>query len=275
MRRAAEAGPRRGWSHPTLLFQNSPDLSRKASFCYGFVGRGRPYFRRGILQKLREAAAHRAGGVSDADFTGLDTNTLAKRKPNRRQPPPPGRLSVRRTADGRGWAFAHPSCVRERAEDLDEARQMIDAGELDLAEDELRWLLADCSDFLAAHVMLGELALAHRNDVSLARGHFGAGYQLGLQMLRRANMPSPLPYSHPANRAFFAAGRGLAACLMKLNKPSLAKEVVDTLLQLDPSDPLRLRAMLDEVASGGLPIVELGTRLSNGPGEQPRSGDSA
>jgi hypothetical protein len=182
---------------------------------------------------------------------------LAKRNPHRRQPPASS-LSVRRSADGRSWAFAHPAGVRERIEDLEEAQAMIEAGEFDLAEDEVRWLLEDCPEFMAAHAMLGELAAAHRNDISLARGHFGAGYQLGLATLRRAGMPKPLPYSHPANRAFFEAGRGLAWSLAKLGKRELAKEVVDTLVVLDAADPLQLRAMLDEVGSGGLPIVELG-----------------
>jgi hypothetical protein len=139
---------------------------------------------------------------------------------------------------------------------LDEARQMIEAGEAELAVDELRWLLADCSEFIAAHALLGELAAA-RNDWPLARGHFGAGYQLGLTALRRAGMPSPVPCLQPGNRAFFEAGRGLAWCLAKLGKQAMAREVVGTLLALDASDPLRLHAMLDEVASGGLPIVEL------------------
>jgi hypothetical protein len=152
--------------------------------------------------------------------------------------------------------FVHPPCVRDRSEDLDEARAMVEAGEMELAVDELRWLLADCSEFIAAHVLLGELAAA-QNDVPLARGHFGAGYQLGLSALRRAKMPSPIMYSHPANRAFFEAGRGLAWALTKLGKQPMAKEIVDTLLALDPADPLSLPALLDELASGGLPIVEL------------------
>lgn len=190
---------------------------------------------------------------------------MAKRKPNnRRRPPPAAGLGVRRSADGRGWVFVHPPSARERFEDLDEAQTMIDAGEFDLADDELRWLLADCPEFIAAHVMLGQLAAAHRSDLSLARGHFGAGYQLGLTTLRRAGMPKPLPYAHPANRSFFEAGRGLAWSLAKLSKRELAKEVVDTLIELDPTAPLMLRAMLDDVGSGGLPIVELGKNLKPG-----------
>ncbi|MEX0586768.1 MAG: hypothetical protein WD176_08995 [Pirellulales bacterium] len=153
--------------------------------------------------------------------------------------------------------LVHPAGVRERAEDLDEVREMIEAEELDVATDELRWLLADCPEFIAAHALLGELALATSKDLQLARGHFGAGYQLVLQALRRAEMPKPLLYSQPANRTFFAAGRGLAESLARLGKIDMAKEVVATLVELDPSDPLKLRAMLDDIQTGGKPIVDL------------------
>ncbi len=133
---------------------------------------------------------------------------------------------------------------------------MIEAGETDIALDELRWLLSGCAEFIAAHALLGEIALG-MGDWPLARGHYGAGYQLGLQTLRRAKMPKPLLYSQPANQPFFEAGRGLIACLEKLDKRQMAEEVVSTLIQFDPSDPLRLRAMLDELRSGGAPIVDL------------------
>jgi hypothetical protein len=147
--------------------------------------------------------------------------------------------------------------VRERSEDLEEVQAMVEAGELDIAIDELHWLLEDCHEFIAAHALLGELALAANNDLPLARGHFGAGYQLGLQALRRAAMPKPLLVSHPANHAFFGCGRSLAWCLGKLNKMSMAREVFDALISLDPSDPLQLRGMLEELQTGGKPIVDL------------------
>jgi hypothetical protein len=153
--------------------------------------------------------------------------------------------------------LVHPRCVRDRAEDLDEVRLMIEAGEHDVAVDELRWLLSGCPEFIAAHVLLGELAVAMHDDLSLARGHFGAGYQLGLQTLRRAKMPRPLLYSQPANRPFFEAGRGLAWTLEKLGRRTMADEIVDTLLQLDPTDPLRMKAFVDELRTGGAPVVGL------------------
>ena len=107
-----------------------------------------------------------------------------------------------------------------------------------------------------ATALLGELAAAG-GDFPLARGHYGAGYQLGLQTLRRAGIPKPLLYSQPANRAFFAAGRGLIGSLEKLGKSAMADEVVAMLVELDPSDPLRLRAMVDAMRTGGAPVVPL------------------
>jgi len=182
---------------------------------------------------------------------------LPNRKPNsRRQPSPSGGISVRRSTDGKSWVFVHPRCVRDRAEDLEEVQMMIETGETDVALDELRWLLSGCSEFIAAHVLLGDIA-RDTNDLPLARGHYGAGYQLGLQTLRRAKMPKPVLYSQLANQSFFEAGRGLVWSLEKLGKPQMAEEVVSTLVELDPSDPLHVRALLDELRSGGAPIVDL------------------
>jgi hypothetical protein len=188
---------------------------------------------------------------------------LSKRKPNSRRPQSSkSGLGIRRSTDGRSWIFVHPRCARDRSEDLEEVQLMIESGETDIALDELRWLLSDCSEFIAAHALLGHLA-SDAGDWPLARGHYGAGYQLGLQTLRRAKMPGPLLYSQPANRSFFEAGRGLIASLEKLGYRQMAEEVVATLTQLDPTDPLRLRAMLDELRSGGAPIVNLSPNFPN------------
>lgn len=150
----------------------------------------------------------------------------------------------------------HPRCARDRAEDLEEVQLMIEAGEVDIALDELRWLLSGCSEFIAAHVLLGDIA-RDAGDFPLARGHYGAGYQLGLQTLRRAKMPKPVLFSQPANRPFFEAGRGITWSLEKQGKPQMAEEVVATLIELDPADPLQLRAMLDELRTEGKPIIDL------------------
>jgi hypothetical protein len=149
--------------------------------------------------------------------------------------------------------------VRECGEDLDEVRAMIAAGETDVAVDELRWLLDVCRDMIEAHALLGRLAAEREpRDLDLARAHFGYGYQLGVKALRRAGDPTPLLALHPANRPFYEAGRGLAWCFNELGKPELALEVVEHLLACDPSDPLRLAMWIDDLKTGGNPMVGLG-----------------
>jgi tetratricopeptide (TPR) repeat protein len=167
-------------------------------------------------------------------------------------------LGVQRAASGQTWIFVHPPCVRDCADDLDEVRTMIEVGEADVAMDELLWLLEVCRDMLEAHYLLGKLAVEHLQDAPRARGHFGYAFQLGEKALSRANNPTPLSPLHPANRPFFDAGRGLAWCLAELGMPDKAREVVERLRACDPSDPLNLAAWIDELGTGGMPIVELG-----------------
>jgi hypothetical protein len=182
---------------------------------------------------------------------------MAKKRPSRRASRSPKGVSVERARGGVDWIFVHPPCVRETAEDLDEVREMIAAGESDVAIDELRWLLETCTDNIEAHYLLGKLAVEAVSDIPLGRGHFGAGYQLGTQALKRAGNPTPLPALHPANRPFYDAGRGLAWCLAELGKRELALEVVENLLRLDPTDPLELHTWIEELKASGGPIVEL------------------
>jgi len=166
-------------------------------------------------------------------------------------------LKVQRAKSGNGWVLIPPRAARDCAEDLDEVRAMVEAGEADIAIDELRWLLGNCHELLDAHFLLGQLAVEVDHDVPLARGHFGLGFQLGIQALRRAKMPTPVPVLHPANRTFFDCGRGLAWCLHQLKKSEMALEVVEQLVKLDPTDPLGLAGWIDEIKTDGLTVVKL------------------
>jgi len=163
-------------------------------------------------------------------------------------------LRVRRKAGERGWELVHPRCALERSEDLEVVQQMLDAGEIDVALDELRWLLNGCSDFVAAHRMLGELAAAD-GDLKLARGHFGYAYEIGLSAVPTGGLDAPLPYRLPANRAFLEAAKGLAWCLHELGKLKLAVRVVEQLLKCDPTDPLTVRPWQDAWLSEAAPIT--------------------
>lgn len=150
-------------------------------------------------------------------------------------------LRVRRKSGDRAWELVHPRCALERAEDLEEVRLMLDAGETDVALDELRWLLNGCSDFVAAHRLLGELALED-GDLRLARGHFGYAYEIALSAFPPRGLDGPLPYRLPGNQPFLEAAKGLAWCLHELGKKQLARRVLKQLLDCDPTDPLGVRA---------------------------------
>jgi hypothetical protein len=172
----------------------------------------------------------------------------SKRRTSKPQPssPPPRQttaVTVRRRSDAT-WELVHPRCAIEREADLREAAAMIAAGEHEIARDELRWLLEECSDNIAAHELLGEVALAEEN-IPLARGHFGYAYQLGMKAIRAAGSPAPFSFEQPANQAFFSAGKGLTHCLLTLDKRDVATEVVKFLVQCDPRDPLHLRPLLN------------------------------
>jgi hypothetical protein len=119
---------------------------------------------------------------------------------------------------------------------------MIDAGELDVARDELVWLLEDCRDFLAAHRLLAEIAL-EAGDVRLARAHFGYAWQIGEGALPPGRVAGPLPYALSANQAFLESGKGLAWCLIQLGKPDEARPILDQLIAFDPADPLGTKAL--------------------------------
>lgn len=181
---------------------------------------------------------------------------MANRRP-RKTPQQSRGLSIERARSGQGWVLVHPLSVRECADDLEEVRTMIAAGESEVAIDELRWLIEVCNVSIEAHFLLGKLAVEDSGDLPLARAHFGIGYQLGARAFGRAGKPTPLLALHPANRSFFDAGRGLAWCLTELGKRDMALEVVENLLYCDPSDPLGLRDWIDEIKTAGATVVEL------------------
>lgn len=120
---------------------------------------------------------------------------------------------------------------------------MIEADEIDIAIDELRWLLNGCSDFIDAHKTLGELALLEQ-DIPLARGHFGYAYQIGKRAMDAGGCRGPLPYRLQNNQAFHEAAKGLAYCLKHLEKGDLLVDLVETISRCDPSDPLAVREFL-------------------------------
>lgn len=158
---------------------------------------------------------------------------------------PAGRTAIRiRPIDRqKGFELVYPACVRERREDMEEVYKMLELGEIEAAEDELRWLLDGCRELLEAHRLLGLLALESARW-SLARAHLGYAFELVSNALGD-RFDGTLPYARPANRPFHEAGHDLVRCLLFLGERSLAQEVADRLRQLDPDDPLGTAELLN------------------------------
>lgn len=132
------------------------------------------------------------------------------------------------------FEFQSPECACDRTEDIDEVRNMIAGGEAEIARDELLYLVSDCRGFLEAHNVLAELAL-EEGDIGVARGHFGFGYECCLNVLP-PGFRGRLHSQRGSNIHFFAAGRGLARCLIAQKKIAEGREVLEFLARLDPAD---------------------------------------
>ena len=166
--------------------------------------------------------------------------------PRRRGPAPRGREMItvarREAPGGAAWEIVQPRCARRRHEDIEEVEAMVEAGEMEIARDELVWLLSECPDFLEGHVHLGLIAM-EENDLKLARGHFGRAYELGIRALDAAGAAAPVPYDLDGNKPFFQAAKGLVHALVELGRRKSAHEVCARLAPLDPADPLNIQAI--------------------------------
>jgi len=152
------------------------------------------------------------------------------------------RVERRESSAGPRWELVQPRCASRRREDIEEVEAMIEAGETEIARDELVWLLSECPDFLEAHVRLGTLALGD-GDAKLARGHFGRAYELVVRALEAAGRPGPLPHELAGNRPFFEAAKGLVHCFLETGRRRQAAEVCATIRPLDPADPLGIQRL--------------------------------
>lgn len=163
--------------------------------------------------------------------------------------------SVRRVPGEDAWELTPPAEAQERTDDLAEVRSIIDAGEFEIAREELLWLLEGYHDLLDAHRLLGELALEENNAV-LGRAHFGYAFKLGLEALPSDEFSGTLPYRLAANQSFLESGKGLVWCLKELGKPDMAREVLGQMLRFDPTDPLGVAKMLPQTQSFERPASE-------------------
>ena len=125
---------------------------------------------------------------------------------------------------------------------MEEVYAMLDAGEEEVAIDELRWLLEDCTDFPEAHRLLGEMALAD-GDAQLARGHFGYAYDLCRAALA-GKRGIQLAVESAETQVFLEAAKGLVWALSQLGRRHTAATIARNALELVPADPLNFAELL-------------------------------
>jgi hypothetical protein len=136
--------------------------------------------------------------------------------------------------------------------DYEEGIELWKAGDVEAARDALRYALQGCGDNLWVHVALGRIALEEFKDPTLARGHFGYAFELAQRVLP-PGFSGRLPRQRPANRPFFDAIEGLAACYEALG-------------QTDESGSLRALA----ARLAGAPGAAKGPAQPGGPPPPPR-----
>lgn len=134
-----------------------------------------------------------------------------------------GGVKLRRVG-GNDFELVHPRCVEELEPDYEEGIELWRAGEPEEARDALRYALQGCGDNIWVHVALGRIALEASNDPTLARGHFGYGFELVMKALP-PNFQGRLPRGRAANRPFFDAVDGLIACHQALGQHKEADDL--------------------------------------------------
>jgi tetratricopeptide (TPR) repeat protein len=200
------------------------------------------------LAERKPPRKNRAASDGNSSDTAAD---IFKRRPTT--------VKVRRRPDGR-WELVHPADAIELAEDLDEVRSMIDAGEFDVAVDELRWLVEQSHDSVEAHYLLGEIAF-EALDFRLARGHFGHAFDLARSALPAEGVGGKLDYGLEANQPFMQATKGLAYCLNELGRHEMAAAVLRELASYDAADPLGAADLLAKWTAPPLVQLEMPRRL--------------
>jgi tetratricopeptide (TPR) repeat protein len=108
-------------------------------------------------------------------------------------------------------------------------------GDVEAARDALRYALQGCGDNLWVHVALGRIALEEFRDPALARGHFGYAFELAQRALP-PGFSGRLPSGRPANRPFYGAIDGLAACYDALGQRAEAAGLRDLAKRLSGGD---------------------------------------
>jgi hypothetical protein len=163
----------------------------------------------------------------------------------RPQKPRGDKYRLRRMGKSDCYEFELPRSVMDRKDDMDDVREMVKHNEIDIAIDELRWLLSDCHEMMEAHALLGILASEFDDptpdDVELAIAHLECALDIGRAALNNRRLQAPLLYDRPTNLPFFQAGLAMIQLLRSQGDKQAADQLLQELIRLDPKLPLPLQ----------------------------------
>ena len=153
----------------------------------------------------RKPPSHRSGKSSTA--SGQTASSQQPNDPAGASSPKRSEIRLRQVPGKQQWELVHPRSVRDRAEDLEEVRSMIDARR---GGDRHR----------GAPLALGWLHRFYRGSQDPRRvgpdggrlqacpAHFGYAWDIGIAALPDRGLSGPLAYERPAESAVFRSGQG-------------------------------------------------------------------
>jgi hypothetical protein len=142
---------------------------------------------------------------------------------NSRQPLKKIPIRVKRDPSG-GWTLIPPHCVFELEPDMHDVEMLLKEGDFEEARDAALFILEECQDMTAAHLMLGKIAEKHMNDMTIAQGHYGYVFEMTLKWLGDLAM-TPMNQAEKINRTSAECAEGLIRVLDKKGQEDMADQV--------------------------------------------------
>jgi hypothetical protein len=122
------------------------------------------------------------------------------------------------------WTLVPPHCVFELEPDLADIEMLMKEGDFEAARDGALYLLEECQDMTAAHLLLGKIAEKEIKDPNIARAHYAYVFEITLKWLGR-NSLGVMNGGQKINRISLEAAEGLKRVLEKRGDRQKAEQV--------------------------------------------------
>ena len=122
------------------------------------------------------------------------------------------------------WTLVPPHCAFELEPDLADIEMLMKEGDYEAARDGALYLLEECQDMTAAHLLLGKIAEKESNDLNIARAHYAYVFEITLKWLGR-NELGVMNGGQKINRISLESAEGLARVLEKRGDHQKAAQV--------------------------------------------------